>query len=188
MAGAPTKLLHRRVGLASRARTSEERRFRMARIAWPLDLDGCRAAGRLGWMRVLMPVLLVAGVRPPWDRPLPIPKEVTQGRSSRLRVVVPRDLNVNPSESVASSPAPRAAEPAPSQGSRARNAPIFRPAGRGSPSHCGTAPGCGSARAAIEAGARGQEASRLRPVLAAKSISSGSTGVVSGTLNPGVPG
>src|SRR5207245_4568497 len=65
-------------------------------------------------MRILMPVLLVAGCVP-WDRPLPIPKEVTQAGAA-ARVVVPRDLNVNPSESVVE-PGTPAVEPAPSQGS-----------------------------------------------------------------------
>src|SRR5437016_11862271 len=84
----------------------------MARIAWPSTLTAA-VPRPLGWMRVLMPVLLVAGCAP-WDRPLPIPKEVTQAGAA-ARVVVPRDLNVNPSESVVE-PGTPAAEPAPSQG------------------------------------------------------------------------
>jgi len=66
-----------------------------------------------GWMRLLMPPLLVAGCAP-WDRPVPIPGEVTQAGAA-ARVVVPRDLNVNPSGSVVE-PGTPAAEPAPSQG------------------------------------------------------------------------
>jgi len=85
----------------------------MARIAWPSTLTAA-VPRPLGWMRVLMPVLLVAGCAP-WDRPLPIPKEVTQAGAA-ARVVVPRDLNVNPSESVVE-PGTPAVEPAPSQGS-----------------------------------------------------------------------
>src|SRR5437660_11956760 len=50
------------------------------------------------WMRGLVPPLLVAGCAP-WDRSLPVPPEVTQAGVA-ARVVVPRDLNVNPSESV----------------------------------------------------------------------------------------
>src|SRR5271168_3842249 len=61
----------------------------MARIAWPR---------LVGWVRVLMPLLLVAGCAP-WHRPLPILPEVTQdGVAARL--LVSPDLNVNLAETV----------------------------------------------------------------------------------------
>src|SRR5207244_12582741 len=135
----------------------------------------------LGWMRVLMPVLLVAGCAP-WDRPLPIPKEVTQAGAA-ARVVVPRDLNVNPSESVVE-PATPAAEPAPSQGPGPERTIFALPdaiafALRNSPR-------LRSARAAIER-ARGQEQVAFAPFLPQVDLL-GQYGVVSDTLAPGIAG
>ena len=152
----------------------------MARIAWPSTLTAA-VPRPLGWMRVLMPVLLVAGCAP-WDRPLPIPKEVTQAGAA-ARVVVPRDLNVNPSESVVE-PGTPAAEPAPSQGPGPERTIFALPdaiafALRNSPR-------LRSARAAIER-ARGQEQVAFAPFLPQIDLF-GQYGVVSGTLNPGVPG
>jgi outer membrane protein len=142
----------------------------------------CR--GPSGWVRVLMPVLLVAGCAP-WDRPLPIPPEVIQ-TGVAARVLAPRDLNVNPEESVVEPGTPRreSTEPpaspdlGPERTSFAladaiafalRNSPRLR-----------------SARAAIER-ARGQEQVAFAPFLPQIDLL-GQYGVVSGTLNPGVPG
>ena len=152
----------------------------MARIAWPSTWTAPVPRPR-GWMRVLMPVLLVAGCAP-WDRPLPIPKEVTQAGAA-ARVVVPRDLNVNPSESVVE-PGTPAAEPAPSQGPGPERTIFALPdaiafALRNSPR-------LRSARAAIER-ARGQELVAFAPFLPQIDLF-GQYGVVSDTLNPGVPG
>ena len=152
----------------------------MARIAWPSTLTAA-VPRPLGWMRVLMPVLLVAGCAP-WDRPLPIPKEVTQAGAA-ARVVVPRDLNVNPSESVVE-PATPAAEPAPSQGPGPERTIFALPdaiafALRNSPR-------LRSARAAIER-ARGQEQVAFAPFLPQLDLL-GQYGVVSDTLAPGIAG
>src|SRR5947209_1258418 len=152
----------------------------MARIAWPSTLTAA-VPRPLGWMRVLMPVLLVAGCAP-WDRPLPIPKEVTQAGAA-ARVVVPRDLNVNPSESVVE-PGTPAAEPAPSQGPGPERTIFALPdaiafALRNSPR-------LRSARAAIER-ARGQEQVAFAPFLPHIDVLA-QYGVVSATLAPGVPG
>jgi outer membrane protein len=152
----------------------------MARIAWPSTLTAA-VPRPLGWMRVLMPVLLVAGCAP-WDRPLPIPKEVTQAGAA-ARVVVPRDLNVNPSESVVE-PGTPAAEPAPSQGPGPERTIFALPdaiafALRNSPR-------LRSARAAIER-ARGQEQVAFSPFLPQADLL-GQSGVVSDTLAPGKAG
>src|SRR5438093_9590964 len=152
----------------------------MARIAWPSTLTAA-VPRPLGWMRVLMPVLLVAGCAP-WDRPLPIPKEVTQAGAA-ARVVVPRDLNVNPSESVVE-PGTPAVEPAPSQGSGPERTTFALPdaiafALRKSPR-------LRSARAAIER-ARGQEQVAFAPFLPQIDLL-GQYGVVSDTLAPGKAG
>src|SRR5437870_8451167 len=152
----------------------------MARIAWPSTLTAA-VPRPLGWMRVLMPVLLVAGCAP-WDRPLPIPKEVTQAGAA-ARVVVPRDLNVNPSESVVE-PATPAAEPAPSQGPGPERTIFALPdaisfALRNSPR-------LRSARAAIER-ARGQEQVAFAPFLPQIDLL-GQYGGTSATLAPGIPG
>ena len=131
-----------------------------------------------------MPVLLVAGCAP-WDRPLPVRTEVTEAGVT-ARLAVPPDLNVNPAETVVK-PGTPGQESADSGASHnlererttfaladaiafaLRNSPRLR-----------------SARAAIER-ARGQEQVAFAPFLPQIDLF-GQYGVVSGTLNPGVPG
>ena len=131
-----------------------------------------------------MPPLLVAGCAP-WDRPLPIPPEVTQAGAA-ARVVVPRDLNVNPSESVVEpgTPGRESAEPAPRAGPEPERTTFALPdaiafALRNSPR-------LRSARAAIER-ARGQEQVAFAPFLPQVDLL-GQYGVVSDTLAPGTAG
>jgi outer membrane protein len=131
-----------------------------------------------------MPVLLVAGCAP-WDRPLPIRTEVT-GAGVTARLAVPPDLNVNPPETVVKpgTPGQESADSGASHGHELerttftladaiafalRNSPRLR-----------------SARAAIER-ARGQEQVAFAPFLPQVDLL-GQYGVVSSTLNPGVPG
>src|SRR6516164_7929256 len=52
----------------------------------------------LGSVRLLVPLLLVAGCAS-WHSPLPIPPEVTEAGVAD-RVLIPPDLNVNPTETV----------------------------------------------------------------------------------------
>src|SRR5579862_139860 len=148
----------------------------MARI--PLRSTSTAAVPRpFAWMRVLTLPLLVTGCAP-WDRPSPIPPEVTQAGAA-ARVAVPRDLNVNPSASVVEPGTPRRepGEAAPRTifglpdaiAFALRNSPRFR-----------------SARAAIER-ARGQEQVAFAPFLPQVDLL-GQYGVVSGTLAPGVVG
>ena len=137
--------------------------------------------GPFGWMRVLMPPLLVAGCAP-WDRPAPIPPEITQAGVAD-RVVVPRDLNVNPSESVVE-PGTPAAEPSANHGPESERTTFTLPdaiafALRSSPR-------LRSARAAIER-ARGQEQVAFAPFLPQVDLL-GQYGVVSDTLAPGKVG
>jgi len=132
-------------------------------------------------MNVLMPPLLVAGCAS-WDRPLRIPPEVTEAGVA-ARVVVPRDLNVNPSESVVEPGAP-AAEPGASHGPELERTTFALPdaiafALRNSPR-------LRSARAAIER-ARGQEQVAFAPFLPQVDFL-GQSGVVSDTLAPGKAG
>src|SRR5439155_1319017 len=176
------ELLHRRVGLASRARTSVRAiPYGADRLA--LDLDGCRAVAAWLDARDARPDARAAGrgVRPVGP-PLPIPKEVTLAGAA-ARVVVPRDLNVNPSESVVD-PATPAAEPAPRQGPGPERTIFALPdaiafALRNSPR-------LRSARAAIER-ARGQEQVAFAPFLPQLDLL-GQYGVVSDTLAPGIAG
>ena len=132
-----------------------------------------------------MAVLLVAGCAP-WDRPLPIRTEVTEAGVT-ARLAVPPDLNVNPAETVVKPDTPPGQESADSAASYGhelerttfaladaiafalRNSPRLR-----------------SARAAIER-ARGQEQVAFAPFLPQIDLF-GQYGVVSSTLNPGVPG
>src|SRR6266436_6592614 len=157
----------------------------MARSAWPWPSTITAAAPRLfGWLRVLMPLLLVAGCAS-WHRPLPIPPEVTEAGVA-ARVLVPPDLNVNPAETVVKpgTPGQGSSDPSPSRGLELerttfaladaiafalRNSPRLR-----------------SARAAIER-ARGQEQVAFAPFLPQVDIL-GQYGVVSSTLAPGIPG
>ena len=71
----------------------------MAQVALPGPSTFPAVVPRLlGWVRVLMPLMLVAGCAS-WRSPLPIPPEVTQDGVA-ARVLVPPDLNVNPAETV----------------------------------------------------------------------------------------
>ena len=155
----------------------------MARIALPSTLTAA-VPRPLGWMRVLMPSLLVAGCAF-WDGPLSTPPEVTEAGVAR-RVLVPRDLNVNPAESVVepATPGQESAEPPARQGREPepttftlvdaiafalQNSPRLR-----------------SARAAIER-ARGQEQVAFAPFLPQVDLL-GQYGVVSDTLGAGKAG
>jgi outer membrane protein TolC len=148
----------------------------MARIALPSSSTAA-VSRRFGWMRVLMSLLLVAGCAL-WHRPSPIPPEVTEAGAAP-RVVVPRDLNVNPSESVAEPGTPRREpeEAAPRTIFALPDAIAF--ALRNSPR-------LRSARAAIER-ARGQEQVAFAPFLPQVDLL-GQYGVVSDTLAPGKAG
>jgi len=137
-----------------------------------------------GWVHVLMPFLFVAGCAP-WDRPLPLPPEVTEAGVA-TRVVVPRDLKVNPAESVVEpgSPGPEPTEPPASRGLEPertiftlQDAIAFA---------LQNSPRLRSARAAIER-ARGLEQVAFAPFLPQVDLL-GQYGIVSGTLAPGVPG
>ena len=132
------------------------------------------------WIRVLMPGLLVAGCAP-WDRSLPIPLEITQAGAA-VRIVIPADRNLEPSEAVETSGTP--AEPVPG------DAPEPEPATLALPQVIAFAlrnsPRLRSARAAIER-ARGQEQVAFAPFLPQVDLF-GQYGSVSNTLNPGVPG
>src|SRR5262245_34448005 len=71
----------------------------MARVGLPWPSPGTAAVPRLfGWVRLLMPLLLVAGCAS-WQRPLATPPEVTQAGVT-ARLLLPADLNVNPAETV----------------------------------------------------------------------------------------
>jgi hypothetical protein len=86
------------------------------------------AAQRLsGWLRVLMPLLLVAGCAS-WYRPLPMPPEVTQDGVA-ARVLIPTDLNVQPLESVVKPGTPGQASSAPSASQRLEPEPTTFGAG-----------------------------------------------------------
>ena len=131
-----------------------------------------------------MPPLMVAGCAP-WDRPLPIPPEVTQAGAA-ARVVVPPDVSVDISKDVVERGTP-GAEPAqqlPGHDPQSERTTFALPdaiafALRNSPR-------LRSARAAIER-ARGQELVAFAPFLPEIDLF-GQYGVVSNTLNPGVPG
>src|SRR5262249_916040 len=138
-----------------------------------------------GWVRMLVPLVLAGGCAP-WDRPLPIPAEVSRDGAT-ARIVVPFDLDLSRKPGGAAvNPAPPGHEPSPPashglEGERTtfaladaiafalRNSPRLR-----------------SARAGIER-ARGQEQVAFAPFLPQVDVL-GQYGVVSGTLAPGVPG
>jgi len=155
----------------------------MARIALPSTLTAA-VPRTLGWMRVLMPPLLVAGCAF-WDGPLPTPPEVTEAGVAR-RVLVPRDLNVNPAESVVepATPGQESAEP-PARHGREPEPTTFTLVDAIAFA-LQNSPRLRSARAAIER-ARGQEQVAFAPFLPQVDLL-GQYGGVSRTLNPGVPG
>jgi len=135
-------------------------------------------------MHVLVPLLLFAGCAP-WDRPLPLRPEVTQAGAT-ARVVVPRDLDVDPAESVVQpgTAAEEAAKPPASHAPEPERTVFALPdaitfALRNSPR-------LRSVRAAIER-AQGQEQVAFAPFLPQIDLF-GQYGSVSGNLNPGVPG
>jgi outer membrane protein len=157
----------------------------MARIALPAPSTLMAAVPPLfGWVRVLMPLLLVAGCVS-WPRPLPIPPEVTQAGVD-ARLLVPPDLNVNPAETVVKPGTPGQAPSDPS----ASHSLEPQPATFALPDAIAFAlqnnPRLRSARAAIER-AQGQEQVRFAPFLPQIDLL-GQYGVVSGTLAPGIPG
>jgi len=157
----------------------------MARIALPWTSTVSTAVpGLYAWLRVLMPLLLVAGCAS-WHRPWSIPPEVTEAGAA-ARVLIPPDLNVNPAETVIKpgTPGQGSADPSASRGLdleqttfaladaiafALRNSPRLR-----------------SARAAIER-AQGQEQVAFAPFLPQIDLL-GQYGVVSSTLAPGIPG
>jgi len=135
-------------------------------------------------MCVWMLPLLGAGCAP-WDRPLPIPPEVSE-TGVATRITIPRDLDVNPSESVVEpgTPGPQPTEP-PASGAPEPARTVFT-------LHDAIAfalhnsPRLQSARAAIQR-ARGQEQVAFAPFLPQVDLL-GQYGIVSSTLAPGVPG
>jgi outer membrane protein len=188
----------------------------MARIAFPRLLTLPAAVARpFGWVRGLLPLLLVAGCAS-WHRPLPIPPEVTQAGVA-ARVQIPPDLNVNPVETVVK-PGEPSPPPLPAVGASAVGligspvgpGPLLATAalmlGRaGASLHSGgesepaifalpdaiafalrNSPRLRSARAAIER-TQGQEQVAFAPFLPQIDLL-GQYGVVSSTLAPGIPG
>src|SRR5215470_16266154 len=137
-----------------------------------------------GWLCVLMPPLLAAGCAP-WDRPLPIPPEVSE-EGVATRVTIPRDLNVNPAESVIEpgTPRPQPTEPPASRGLEPERTIFTLQDAIAFALH--DSPRLRSTRAAIER-ARGQEQVAFAPFLPQIDLL-GQYGIVSDTLAPGVPG
>jgi outer membrane protein TolC len=154
----------------------------MARIGlpWPSTLTAA-VPGVFGWVRALMPLVLIAGCAS-WHRPLPILPEVTSsGVASRL--LVPADLNVNPTETVVKSGTPG---PAPSANRSLELEPTTFALADAIAFALRNSPRLRSARAAIER-ARGQEQVAFAPFLPQIDLL-GQYGVVSSTLAPGVIG
>jgi len=151
----------------------------MAQVVLPWAASIPAAVSRpLGSFRVLVPLLLVVGCDS-WRHGLPIPPEVTETRVA-ARVLIPPDLNVNPTESVVKPGTPGQAAPLPPTEATTfalpdaiafalENNPRLR-----------------SARAAIER-ARGQEQVAFAPFLPQIDLL-GQFGVTSPTLAPGKPG
>jgi outer membrane protein len=155
----------------------------LARIAslWPSPFAAA-APLLFRWLHLAIPLLVVGCAS--WYRPLPIPPEVTQ-EGVADRVLVPTDLNVNPSETVLK-PGPR--------GQSSED-----PFGRHSLDEATTfalpdaiafamqnSPRLRSARAAIER-ARAQERVAFAPFLPQIDLL-GQYGTVSSTFAPGIPG
>jgi outer membrane protein TolC len=157
----------------------------MARIAlpWPSPLSTA-VPGLLAWLRVLMPLLLVAGCAS-WRRPLPIPPEVTEAGVA-ARVLVPSDLNVNPTETVVKPGAPARGSSDPSASRNLEPERTTFALADAIAFALRNSPRLRSARAAIER-AQGQEQVAFAPFLPQIDLL-GQYGVVSSTLAPGVPG
>jgi outer membrane protein len=188
----------------------------MARTALPRPLTFPAAVARLlGWVRGLLPLLLIAGCSS-WYRPLPVPPEVTPDGVA-ARVQVPPDLNVNPVETVVK-PSELNSPSLPAVGASAvgligspvaqgpllattalmlgRAESSLRSSGEPQPEIFALTdaiafalrnnPRLRSARAGIER-ARGQEQVAFAPFLPQISIV-GQYGVVSDTFAPGIPG
>ena len=137
-----------------------------------------------GWVCVLMAQLLDAGCAP-WDRPLSIPPEVGEAGVA-TRITIPRDLKVNPAESVVEpgTPGPEPTEPPARRGLEpARTIFTLQDAIAFALQN---SPRLRSARAAIER-ARGQEQVAFAPFLPQVDLL-GQYGIVSDTLAPGIPG
>jgi outer membrane protein TolC len=157
----------------------------MARIALPWPSSFTAAVPPVfGWVRVLMPLLLVAGCAS-WHGPLPIPPEVTQAGVTP-RLLVPPDLNVNPSETVVKPGTPAHASLGPSASHSLEIEPTTFALADAIAFALRNSPRLRSARAAIER-ARGQEQVAFAPFLPQIDVL-GQYGVVSSTLAPGVPG
>jgi outer membrane protein TolC len=157
----------------------------MARIALPWPSTRSTAVpGLLAWLRVLMPLLLVAGCAS-WRRSLPIPPEVTEAGVA-ARVLVPSDLNVNPTETVVKPGAPAQGSSDPSASRNLEPERTTFALADAIAFALRNSPRLRSARAAIER-AQGQEQVAFAPFLPQIDLL-GQYGVVSSTLAPGVPG
>jgi outer membrane protein TolC len=157
----------------------------MAQVGWPGTSIFQAAVPRLrGSVRVLMALLLVAGCAP-WHTALPSPPEVTDAGVA-TRVLIPLDLNVNPTETVVKpgAPGPTSANPPapPDPGGGPTTFALPDAIAFGLQNN----PRLLSFRAAIER-ALGLEQVAFAPFLPRVDFLS-QYGVVSGTLNPGVPG
>jgi outer membrane protein len=157
----------------------------MARITLPQNPSATSGARRtLRGVCALVPVLLVAGCAS-WRPDSPVPAETTQDAVS-TRVLIPPDLNVNPTETVVK---PDAAGQAPAN-------PLLSPELGGAPTKFAltdaiafgmqNSPRLRSARADIVR-AQGQERVAFAPFLPQVDLLQ-QTGVVSSTLAPGIPG
>src|SRR5713101_9158814 len=157
----------------------------MAQVALPRATTFTVAVPRLlGSVRVLMPLLLVAGCascHTGW----PIPPEVTQSGVA-ARVLIPPDLNVNASETVVKpgTPGPASAAPPSTPGLGVEPTTFALPdaIAFGLQNN----PRLRSARAAVER-AQGQEQMAFAPFLPQFDVF-GQYGVTSSNLGPGVPG
>jgi outer membrane protein TolC len=157
----------------------------MARVSLPLASSFLSAVPQLpGWLRALLPALLVAGCAS--SRPgLPTAPEATPtGVASR--VLVPRDLDVNPPETVIKlrSPDGDTSEPPSALGLAGEQTTFELPEAIAFALQHN--PRLRSARAAIER-ARGQEQVAFAPFLPQIDLF-GQYGATSGTLAPGIPG
>jgi outer membrane protein TolC len=156
----------------------------MARIGLPWSLTSTAAgARRFAWVGFLIPLLLVTGCTWPWPAPN-LPEVTEAGVAARL--LLPTDLNINPAESVVKPGPPRQA----SLGQPVTHDPELQPTTFTLADAIAFAlrnnPRLRSAQAGIER-ARGQEQVAFAPFLPQLDLL-GQSGVVSGTLAPGVPG
>jgi outer membrane protein len=157
----------------------------MAQVALPRATTFTVALARpLGSVRVLMPLLLVAGCAS-WRPTLPIPPDVTQAGVT-ARVLIPPDLNVNPTETVVKPGTPGQASAdqsaGPGPGVEATTFALPDAIAFGLRNN----PRLRSARAAIQR-AQGQEQVAFSPFLPQIDLL-GQYGVTSSNLGPGVPG